>query len=122
MTKADGVGILNWGFARRGRREQSEHGLLTERMDEGCFWSLINPEGMGGIRLTAHHGKREGGENEGLFGTEDEEGEADEEDAEVDEFGAHVFFVENEDTIEEGDQDAATANHGHYRDHRTWHG
>lgn len=53
----------------------------------------------------------------GLEGTEDEEGEAEEEDAKVDGFGFDVFFVEGEDAVDEADEDAAAADHRHYGYH-----
>ena len=46
-----------------------------------------------------------------LFGGYYQDDEAGEEEQEVEELGAHVFFVEHYDAVEEGDDDAAAAYH-----------
>ncbi len=51
------------------------------------------------------------------FGADDEEGEADEEDAEVDELGLDVLFMQYEYAVEERYQDAASPDHRYYGYH-----
>lgn len=51
-------------------------------------------------------------------GADDEEGEADKEDGEVDHFGADVLLVEDEHSVEERNDHAATTDHRDNGDHR----
>ena len=53
-------------------------------------------------------------------GAGDEEGEAEEEYAEVDEFRADVLFVERGDAVDEADYHAASAYHGDHGNHRAF--
>ncbi len=51
------------------------------------------------------------------LGAYDEESEADKKDAEVDELGLDVLFVEDKDSVEEGDKDTSSPYHGDYGYH-----